>query len=152
MAVLRSARGGSLQRDMTDDGGGDEIGINPPEAPISGGPQDPSGNKFKPIELNPGQSSPTPTQGTAPQVNAGPVGSAPLVSPPSPTSGAAPVLTAPNPRSMVFPRSGGGSKLFGARGGQFGGGLTLGADQGLQGQEQPSDLIDSLMRLLSGGQ
>jgi len=156
MANLRSARGGGLQRDPEGSPEND-MGVAPPDMNYPGGtdPTAPGSNRLSPIEMNPSQGGgPTPPQGAVPRVNAGPVGSAPLVSPPSPTAGATPfpIMPSPPPQSMVFPRSGGGNKLFGARGGQFGGGLTLGAETAQQGEQDPSDLIASLMQLLNGGQ
>ena len=63
-----------------------------------------------------------------------------------------PSLSSPSPESMVFPSAGGGQKLFGRRGGQFGGGLSLtGQDSTTGGTEDPSALIESLLKLINQG-
>ncbi len=156
MARLRAGRGSGPLNPDQDYGPDGEAAPPPTNYPGGNTPSDPGGNATKPIELNPGAGAPThaPTPGSEPPVNTQPVGNSPLVSPPSPTNGnnPMPILPSPPPQAMVFPRSPGGGKLFGARGGQFGGGLTLGAENAVQGEQDPSDLISSLMMLLNGQQ
>ena len=149
MAMLRSARG-PLSRDdervddITDPID-DTLGMLPPDvgSAKSGG----EGNRQTPTERNP---SGGPVLGAGPedgQVFAG--GGSNTVSPPSVTQNQPPLtsLPRPAPESMVFARRGGG-KLFGKRGGQFGGGLSLGGDAAQQGEQDPSALIEQLLKIL----
>ena len=160
MANLRQARSRVLRPDDLFGAGEVEagpVGMMPgPELDggIGDGLPDPSGNPMKPIELNPGQTpvrSNVPRGAREPTLKAGPVdsvgfagGGATTASPPSVTQRQPMSLSSPDPGSMVRPSG----RLFGKRGGQFGGGLGLSAEEGFQGSQDPSSLILNLLKLL----
>ena len=98
----------------------------------------PQSNKQSPLMRDQGQRMDVPPVSLTPST---------LASPPSLTQRSpAMSLPSPQPESMVFP-SMGGSKLFGASGGQSGGGLNIGGDSG-EASNNPSSLIMSLLQLL----
>lgn len=161
MATLRSAR-----RQPYDP---DPYSVDAPSPEVEAGPvdklpgeglptfpgiptADPGGNPSKPGELNPGRTPAFKVGGgirqsrQAPQVNAGPVDSQAFAGGGETTLRPPQVgLRPPSPGRLVTPRAGG---LFSRRGGQYAGGLGLGAAETQQGVEDPSALIESLLALL----
>src|SRR3990167_6562957 len=145
MANLRQARSRALRPDDLFNAGP----VDSMPGPDGGGSGEailePGSNPLKHIEMNPGQTpvrSNVPRGAREPTLSAGPVdsigfagGGTTTLSPPSVTQRQPMSLTSPDPESLATPRT--GQRLFGKRGGQFGGGLGLASEETAQGAQDP---------------